>query len=424
MLIEILIDGILNFWRNKLRTFLTMLGIIFGVAAVIAMLAIGNGAKLETVRQIELFGATNIIIRPVTLSNEKLEQAIRKLSEGLTVADADYIKEVLPFVANVASSFEMKEAKVKYNSIEPKSNVVGIDENYARVVNLKLAEGRFIDSLDLKNYNRVCVIGPKIRKELFFNEPAIGAVIKIDNQQFSVIGVTEEKLAEKGSASEKKLQIKTRDAETDIYIPISVSQKKFARLVKQGETHSKMLYNGVSELYVEVKSTDCLAFAKNMISSILKRRHFGVDDFEIIVPLEVLEQSKKAVEIFNLVMVLIASLSLIVGGIGIMNIMLATVTERTREIGLRRAIGATAKIILFQFVAEATIISVIGGVIGIFCGLVISYGVSFYTGWSTYTTGGSILLSFSFSVFTGIFFGYYPAYIASTKNIIDALRYE
>lgn len=424
MLTEILIDGVLNFWRNKLRTFLTMLGIIFGVAAVIAMLAIGNGAKIETVRQIEMFGATNIIIRPVPLSNEKLELAIRKLSAGLSTADAEYIKEVLPFVVNVASSAELKEAKVKYDTVEPKSTVVGIDENYARVVNLKLTEGRFIDSLDIINYNRVCVIGPKIRRELFFNEPAIGAVIKIDNQQFSVVGVISEKTAEKGAASERKLQIKTRDAETDIYIPISVAEKKFVRAVKPGETHSKLLYNSVSEMYVEVKSTDCLSFAKNVITSILKRRHSDIDDFEVIVPLEVLEQSKKAVEIFNLVMVLIASLSLIVGGIGIMNIMLATVTERTREIGLRRAIGATARLILFQFVAEATIISVIGGCIGILCGLFISYGVSVYTGWSTYTTGGSILLSFSFSVFTGIFFGYYPAYVASTKNIIDALRYE
>jgi putative ABC transport system permease protein len=424
LLTEILIDGVLNFWRNKLRTFLTMLGIIFGVAAVIAMLAIGNGAKIETVRQIELFGATNIIVRPVALSNEKLEQAIRKLSTGLCVADAEYIGEILPFVVKSAASSELKEAKVKYNSIEPKSTVVGIDDNYARVVNLKLAEGRFIDGVDIRNYERVCVIGPKIRKELFYNEPAIGAVIKIDNQQFSVVGVIEEKTAEKGSASEKKMQIKTRDAETDIYIPISVAEKKFVRPVKAGETHSKALYNSVSELYIEVRSTECLAFAKNIITAILKRRHSGVDDFEVIVPLEVLEQSKKAVEIFNLVMVLIAGLSLIVGGIGIMNIMLATVTERTREIGLRRAIGATEKLILFQFVAEATVISVIGGLIGIMCGLFISYGVSAYTGWSTYTTGGSVLLSFSFSVFTGIFFGYYPAYVASTKNIIDALRYE
>ncbi len=424
MLIEILIDGVLNFWRNKLRTFLTMLGIIFGVAAVISMLAIGNWAKIETVRQIELYGATNIIIRPVTLSEEKLEQAIRKLSEGLSRADAAYIKLVLPFVMNVSASAELKEAKVKYNSVEPKSTVVGIDAEYARVVNLKLAEGRFIDMFDIRNYERVCVIGPAIRKELFYNEPAIGSVIKIDNQQFSVVGVIEEKTAEKGSAAEKKMQIKTRDAGTDIYIPISVAEKKFPRPLKAGQVRSKMLYNRVSELYVEVRSTDCLAFAKSIITSILKRRHAGVDDFEVIVPLEVLEQSKKAVEIFNLVMVLIAGLSLIVGGIGIMNIMLATVTERTREIGLRRAIGATGRLILFQFVAEATIISVIGGIIGIFCGLFISYGVSAYTGWSTYTTGASVLLSFSFSVITGIFFGYYPAYVASTKNIIDALRYE
>jgi len=424
LLTEILMDGILNFWHNKLRTFLTMLGIIFGVAAVIAMLAIGNGAKIETVRQIEMFGATNVIVRAASLSNEKMDQAVQKLSSGLSIDDARYLKEILPFVVNVTATSEMKEAKVKYNAIEPKSSVIGVDENYCGVVNLKLSEGRFIDERDMKNYERVCVIGPKVRKELFFNEPAMGSVIKIDNQQFAVIGVVAEKRAEKGSAAEKKVQIKTRDAETDIYIPISVAAKKFPRLIKSGENTSKLLYNSVTEMLVEVKSTDCLVMAKSVISSILKRRHSGVDDFEIIVPLEILEQSKKAVEIFNLVMVLIASLSLIVGGIGIMNIMLATVTERTREIGLRRAIGATANLILFQFVTEATIISLIGGVIGIVIGFFISYGVSAYTGWSTYTTSGSVLLSFSFSVFTGIFFGYYPAYIASTKNIIEALRYE
>ncbi len=401
-----------------------MLGIIFGVAAVIAMLAIGNGAKIETVKQIEMYGATNILVRAVKLNSDKMDEAVRRLSEGLSIEDAEYIKAVLPFVVNIAPQVEMAETKVKYNSFEPKANVVGIDENFQSVMRSKLVEGRFIDSDDLKIFRRVCVIGPKIRKELFFNEPAINSVIRIDNQQFTVVGVTAGRGVEKGSAAEQKVQIKTRDVESDIYIPITVAQKKFPLSVRSGETFSKVRYNRVSDMSIEVKSTDCLSFAKTSINSILKRRHAGTDDFEIIVPLEVLEQSKKAVEIFNLVMVLIASLSLIVGGIGIMNIMLATVTERTREIGIRRAIGATPFVILVQFVAEATIISVFGGLIGIFMGFGISYGVSVYTGWSTYTTLWSVMLSFSFSVFTGVFFGYYPAYMASSKDIIDALRYE
>ncbi|HNY12758.1 MAG TPA: ABC transporter permease [Candidatus Wallbacteria bacterium] len=424
MFIEILTDGIINFWHNKLRTFLTMLGIIFGVAAVIAMLAIGNGAKIETVKQIEMFGATNILVRAVKLNSDKMDDAVRRLSEGLSIEDAEYIKAVLPFVVNIAPQVEMPDVKVKYNSLEPKANVVGIDENFQGVMHSKIQEGRFIDADDIKIFRRVCVIGPKIRKELFFNEPAINSIIRIDNQQFTVVGVTAGRGVEKGSAAEQKVQIKTRDVESDIYIPITVAQKKFPLTVRQGESFSKALYNRVSDMSIEVKSTDCLAFAKTSITSILKRRHAGTDDFEIIVPLEVLEQSKKAVEIFNLVMVLIASLSLIVGGIGIMNIMLATVTERTREIGIRRAIGATPFVILVQFVAEATIISVFGGLIGIFLGFGISYGVSVYTGWSTYTTFWSVMLSFSFSVFTGVFFGYYPAYKASSKDIIDALRYE
>lgn len=421
---ELLIDGILNFWHNKLRTLLTMLGIIFGVAAVIAMLAIGNGAKLETVKQIELFGATNIIVRAVEQSSEKQDVAIRNLSEGLSLDDAEYIKDIAPFVVGVAPQIELKDSKVKYHTFEPKSNLIGVTDSFAKVMNIKIAAGRFIDNDDLKGHSRVCVIGPAVKREMFFSEEAVNAVITINNQQFKVVGVVAGKQAEKQSAAEKKVQIKTRNSEYDVYIPITVAQKKFPRILKSGETISRALYNKVGEMAVEVQSVDCLPLAKNLITKILKRRHAGADDFEVIVPLEVLEQSKKAVEIFNLVMVLIASLSLIVGGIGIMNIMLATVTERTREIGLRRAIGATQRLILMQFVSEATIISVIGGIIGIFIGLVISYGVSAYTGWSTSTTMSSIFISFSFSVFTGIFFGYYPAYLAAHKNIIDALRYE
>ncbi|OPZ91698.1 MAG: Macrolide export ATP-binding/permease protein MacB [Firmicutes bacterium ADurb.Bin419] len=278
-----------------------------------------------------------------------------------------------------------------------------------------MASGRFISSSEQKEAALVAVLGAGIASETFGAVEAVGQVIQIERIRFKVVGV----LKPQGSGS-GKLAIKRRDHDRDVYIPVLASMRR----LEKWPVEDKDLYHEINSIWIEVKPGYDLLAARDVMASILKRRHMDIDDFEVQVPLEILQQSQKTQQLFNLVMALIAGISLLVGGIGIMNIMLASVNERTREIGVRRALGASKRDVVVQFLVEATLISILGGLIGIFAGIGISWLISIYTGWKTAIPVSSVLIAFFVSISVGIVFGSFPAAKAAGLDPVKALRYE
>jgi putative ABC transport system permease protein len=402
-------------WAHKLRTLLTMLGVIFGVAAVIAMLAIGKGAEQEAVEQIRAFGLHNVILRAHKLDQETLEKAKRLRSVGLSADDGEYIASILPYVDAQAPQ-NLLDKDVEHAGLKPHANLVGTTPAYLSVASAQVERGRFLSDLDNQLARRVCVIGQAISRELFFKESSLGATLSIGGQRFTVVGV----MADKAKTKEK-IKIKSRNTNEDVYIPLS-SAGKFTLVDKEVSDVNSPDYNVVDEIVLKLSDADHMGEAKAVIKKVLARRHHGIEDTELIVPDELLAQSQQTQRLFNFVMASIAGLSLLVGGIGIMNIMLATVTERTREIGLRKALGAREKDILFLI--ESVLIAGTGGLVGVVFGIVLGHLITFAVGWTTVITLGSIGVSFGVSAAVGVFFGYWPAKQAAALDPIDALRHE
>ncbi len=425
LVMEALSIGLAGLLQHKLRSLLTMLGIIFGVAAVIAMMAIGAGAREETLRQIQAYGADILYVKAVKLSSDKLQEAKRAFSVGLSSEDGKLIQEICPFVKRVAPQ-AVQDFKVSRQEREPKANVVGIDGAFFELTRQQLAEGRPISEDDVRLGRRVCVLAWGLRKALFVNTRPIGEVVKVSGVNFTVVGVVSERGRAAGENGQRGggAQIKTRDVTQDLYIPISVALESFTRRRDTSDSEKDPSYGLVREMIVQVDRMENLLEAKKVVSRILRRRHSGIEDFEVIVPLEILQQSKAAQDTFNLVMALIAGLSLLVGGIGIMNIMLANVTERTREIGIRRALGASRHDILLQFLLEAVVLCVAGGLAGIVLGQGIAWAVRWFLHWEVITTLASVVLAFTVSSAVGIVFGFFPAWSAARMDPIQALRYE
>ncbi len=420
-LISIGIHGLL---LHKLRSLLTMLGIIFGVAAVIAMLAIGAGARQATLRQIEAYGADTIYVKSRKLVGDSLRDAKRAGSAGLSLQDVAYLKAACSFIVDAAPQ-TLLDNKVSAGGREPRSNVVGVDPAYLRLTRQVLAEGRPIGPGDLESGRRVAVLAPALARALFAHRSPIGEVIQIGYQPYRVVGVLADLTGAEADAAEKGgVKVRTRDSSRDVYIPITAALEYFSKIRDTADSDKDPTYHKVSEVIVQVQSMEILLPAKRIIAKVLKRLHRDREDFELIVPLEILEQSRKTQDIFNLVMALIASLSLLVGGIGIMNIMLASVTERTREIGIRRSLGASQRDILGQFLVEATMISLTGGLLGIIGGFAMAQAVRLFLGWETVTTLSSIVLAVGVSCAVGVIFGFFPARSAARMDPITALRYE
>lgn len=417
-LIETLLQALKGLQQHKLRTFLTMLGVIFGVAAVIGMLSIGKGAEQEAIEQIAAFGINNVRIHALELTPEQQDKAARTPSKGLTYEDAQYIQDVLPYIEAVAPQ-NLIEKEVVYQQLRPQANLVGTTPGYLDVNGQKPGLGRFLTADDLREYRQVCVLSYALAQELFLTEDPLGQYLTIGGMRFRVVGV----LAARTQTAQK-VDIKSRDTDRDVYLPITTSLRKFTFAPSELNLRNSVDYNVVDEIALKVSDASFLREARDSLARILSRRHANIPDYQVIVPTELLEQSQQTQRLFNLVMGCIAGLSLLVGGIGIMNIMLASVTERTREIGIRRAIGARPADVLLFFLLEATLISLIGGVIGIFTGMGISALVSLYAGWKTIVSVESILLSFGVSSLVGIFFGLYPAWRASKMDPIQALRHE
>ena len=396
---------------HKIRSFLTMLGIIFGVASVIAMLSIGEGAKREAIAKYQDLGVNNIIIREKKLSESELEEVRAKFSQGLSIKDANTIREIVPGIVKIASQAEIS-TEVRYTDKSVKSTVIGVTANYLEMMNYRIRQGDLINEHHYGQKLKVCVLGAGVAGTLFGYEDPVGQMLKVEDQWLEVVGILDTKTL----FTETVGELAARDLNTDVYVPLSTFLNRFAR--------ENALTSEIQQITAQVDNSNKLVEASRLIDEILKRHHFNNNDYNIVIPFELLKQEEKERQIYNILLGAIAAISLIVGGIGIMNIMLATVMERTREIGTRRAIGARKSDIMSQFVSEAVAISIVGGIIGVFLGIALSLSVSLFTDITTYIRLYSVLIAFTFSVIVGVSFGYLPAKNAANLNPVDSMRHE
>ncbi|HVQ32167.1 MAG TPA: ABC transporter permease [Vicinamibacteria bacterium] len=407
---EALRSGAESLRFHALRSFLAMLGIIFGVGAVIAMLSIGAGAEREALALIDAMGLRNVIVRAKDPERENDRQEMRRKSPGLDPRDVLAIREAVPGVESVLSEVEVETWKVLSATGRAKPEVRGVSHDLPSLQPMALREGRFFDRKDEETYAPVCVIGSEVRRDLFGFEAALGRPLKVNDQWLTVIGV----LAASGGKREIQGVAVTGHGDK-IYVPVTTARRRFGR---------DLLKSPLDTVVVRMEPGTPVQESAAVVKSLLDRLHSGADDFSVVVPEALLEQSRRTQRLFDVVMGAIASISLLVGGIGIMNIMLATVLERTREIGVRRAVGARQVDIRNQFVIESFAITAVGGVVGILVGLGIAKGVAAYAGWKTIVTVSSILVSVGVSAGVGLVFGIYPALRAARLDPIEALRYE
>jgi putative ABC transport system permease protein len=406
--VRVAVFGLLD---HKFRSFLTMLGIIFGTASVITMVSIGEGAKKQALAKYQDLGVSNIIIRDKDLTDTELEQVRMKFSQGLSMSDIRAIKEIVPGIMGIAPQSEAK-LEAKYTDKSSKANVIGITPEISDILNYRLAKGVFINPDHNERQLKVCLLGANIAHELFVYEDPVGRSVKLGDQWFEVIGVMETKAL----FTETVGELAARDLNNDVYIPLSTFNKRIPK--------TNPLVSDVKQVTIKLESSAQLIQSSAVIRNIVNRRHFNNDDFSIIIPYELMEQEKKETRIYNLLLASIAAISLLVGGIGIMNIMLASVLERTREIGIRRAIGGRKADIMNQFVTEAMAISITGGTIGVILGIVLSIGITLITDVKTNLTLYSVFIAFGFSVLVGITFGYLPAKRAAELKPIESIRHE
>jgi putative ABC transport system permease protein len=398
-----------NLAGHKLRSGLTMLGMVFGVAAVIAMLSIGAGAERQALEMIDRLGAHNILVRDVDLTEDRLSE-IRKNSPGVSPRDAEAIADAVPGIVETSMRVKIDPYSVFSGNFKTEAIVHGVGANHAELTNIQILDGRFIDDLDIARHAQICVIGAGVRRDLFGFEPSLGKLLKVNDLWLEVVGVLE------GTGPETTVQgVALGSTDGEIYIPVTTAIRKFEH---------PLLEAPLDEIIVRLEGETIPGEAAAMISGLLGRLHGGEDDFEIIVPDALLEQSRQTQRMFSIVMGCIAGISLLVGGIGIMNIMLATVFERTREIGIRRAVGARPRDIRTLFLMESFAISVVGGIAGILVGVAIARIVALSAGWPTVVTPWSVLVSSSVSIGVGLISGLYPAIRAAELNPIDALRWE
>ncbi len=445
--IEIAIESLLG---NKLKSILTALGIIFGTAAVISMLAIGNGAQQEILDQIKMVGVNNIVISPIqdiTGAGENDEETSgngngmqEKFSPGLTMNDVQAIKEIIPSVKKITPEI-VANSFVVQNGRRVAAKVIGIDNDYFDLYNVNLEKGQFFNDYQVDNGIPVCVIGANISSKVFSDVDPINQYLKFGHVWLKVIGVLEKTSVSLSAADNAGVNV----VNDNVFIPV---QTMLLRYQNRALINSKSLSSGSSfwggwffsfsgsqetttsnyhqldKIIVQVEETEQLTTTTEILSRMLMRRHMNVKDFEITVPELLLKQQQRTKDIFNFVLGAIAGISLIVGGIGIMNIMFATVMERIKEIGIRLALGAKKADIIAQFLSEAILISVSGGLIGVVLGVVFSKLIMKFTGILTIISPGSIIIAFGVSAIIGVIFGISPAKRAAEKDPIESLRYE
>jgi putative ABC transport system permease protein len=405
--------GVQNLTLHGLRSLLTMLGMIFGVAAVVAMLSIGAGAKQKVMAFIEQMGVRNLIVEAKETTDWQAHSRIRKISPGLTFQDYRVIRDDLSGIVASTPRKRMTPSKILPKSQQDIPVLYGVNPSYQQIAGLHLLMGRFFSQDDEEDGEPVCVMGATARWSLFGSSDPIGQYIKVNEQWFRVIGVVTPQL----SAQTEGSAVAAQDVNNILYVPLN------AALLRLEDSYSDVR-DEIDGIYLNLHDSSDISEASQVVRAILDKSHHGADDFSIIVPAELLAEQRRTEQMFNAVMVAIASISLLVGGIGIMNIMLASILERTREIGLRRAVGARQFDIVRQFVVEATMISFAGGTIGVIFGFFISRLIAWLAGWSTIVTPGSIVLAFLVSISVGLLFGIYPATKAARLDPVEAIRYE
>ena len=408
---ELLLMGVEGLKVHRLRSMLTMLGIIFGVAAVISMLSIGEGAKREALAKYKMLGVNNIIIRDKNLSEQELEEVRAKFSRGLSRKDAEAIKRIIPTVELVAPQAELP-LEAQFEDKSTAATIVGVTGEIDKILNYQPTKGQFLTADHHNRQLRVCVLGSEVTQKLFPIEEPIGKRIKLGDVWFQVIGAMEPK----SLFTETVGELASRNLNQDIYIPLSSFLSRY--------TKEDQLASEIDQLTIRVEESNKLVETAAVIRRIIERRHKGNDDYEIVIPYELLKQEERETRIYNMVLGSIAAISLLVGGIGIMNIMLATVLERTREIGIRRSLGARRREILLQFLIEATGLSLLGGFLGVILGVTMSIVINAFAEFHTVVTPISVIVAFSVSGGIGVIFGTFPAKSAAKTNPIEALRYE
>jgi putative ABC transport system permease protein len=405
--------GLNNLLLHRTRSLLTMLGMIFGVAAVVAMLSIGAGARQKVMALIEQMGVRNLIVEAKETLEWQAHSKVRKVSPGLTLEDYRVIGDDVAGVVASTPRKKMTPSKVIPKPQQEMPVVYGVEPAYQEIAGLKIASGRFFEKRDEDAGAAVCVLGTAAKWSLFGSANAVGEYVKVNEQWFRVIGVVDPQLSSDTGVGGAPAV----DSNNIIYVPL---QSAFQRL----EDSYSDVRDEIDGIYLELGDGAIIPAAARITRAILESSHHGADDYSIIVPAELLAEQKRTEHLFNIVMVAIAAISLLVGGIGIMNIMLASILERTREIGLRRAVGARQSDIVRQFVVEATMISFAGGTIGVLLGFVISQAIAWFAGWSTVVTLSSIALAFLVSISVGLVFGIYPATKAARLDPVEAIRYE
>ena len=405
--------GLENLRAHKLRSLLTMMGMIFGVAAVVAMLSIGAGAQQEVMAFIEQLGVRNLIVEAREAPDQQTLQKIRKLSAGLNFQDYRVIQANLEGIAASTARKRFTPTKLLPKPQGDSPVVFGVSPSYADILNLHVVRGRFFDDDETAKAAPVAVLGEAAAAALYGTDDPIGQYVKVNDQWFQVIGVAGPQLTVQTDVA----GIPAQDRNNLIYVPL---YSAIFRL-EDGQTRQKDEIDGI---YLQMASADQIPASAALLRGLLNVSHREAGDFTIVSPAELLAEQRRTQRIFEMVMVAIASISLLVGGIGIMNIMLASVMERTREIGVRRAIGAKRRDVIRQFLIETTIISLAGGVMGVLLGVGLSELIGYFAGWSTIITTWSIILAFLVSVTIGIVFGLYPAVRAASLDPVKALHYE
>jgi putative ABC transport system permease protein len=405
--------GFENLRIRKLRSLLTMLGMIFGVAAVVAMLSIGAGAQEKVMAFIQQLGVRNLIVEAKEANDWQSFRKIRAVSPGLTFQDFRVIQRDTGGITASTPLKRFTPVKLIPKPEQAMPVVYGVEPSYRRITGLRLEAGRFFDAKEATDAAPVCVLGEGARNAVFGPQNPIGKYLKVDDQWFQVIGVVGPRLAAGSGVS----GLPSEDINNLIYVPLNSAMDRL-------EDAESQFHDQIDGIYLQLKSGDGTPEAASVVRAILNESHHHAGDFSVIVPAELLAEQKRTQHLFETVMVAIASISLLVGGIGIMNIMLASILERTREIGVRRAVGARRSDIIRQFVTEALLISVLGGVIGILFGFVMSRIIAIAAGWSTIVTLGSVLLAFLVSLSVGLASGIYPAVQAARLDPVESLRYE